>query len=209
MPRVLRPDWWLLGVAVLLLSLGVVMVYSASAIVAADRFADPYLFLKKQLFWALLGAACLLGALHVDYRRLEALGWPILVAVGVMLVLVLLPPLGQPINGTWRWLRLGPLSIQPAELAKLALVIYLAAFLARHRDDLADWRRGFLPPLAVAGGLAALILAQPDLGNCLTLIAVTLALLYLAGSQARHLLLLVAAAVPLLGLAVWLAPYRL
>jgi cell division protein FtsW len=208
-PRTLRPDWWLLGVAVLLLSIGVVMVYSASAIVAADRFDDPYLFLKKQLFWALLGAACLLGALHVDYRRLEALGWPILVAVGVLLVLVLVPPLGQPINGTWRWLRLGPLSIQPAELAKLALVIYLAAFLARHRDELADWRRGFLPPLAVAGGLAILILAQPDLGNCLTLIAVTFALLFLAGSRVRHLLLLVAAAVPLLGLAVWLAPYRL
>jgi cell division protein FtsW len=209
MPRMLRPDWWLLGVAVVLVALGVVMVYSASAIVAAGRFDDPYLFLKKQLFWALLGGACLLGALHVDYRRLQTLGWPILVAVSALLVLVLVPPLGQPINGTWRWLRLGPLSIQPAELAKLALVIYLAAFLARHRQEVGDWRRSFLPPLAIAGGLAALILAQPDLGNSLTLITVTLALLFLAGSQVRHLLLLVAAAVPLLGVAVLLAPYRL
>jgi cell division protein FtsW len=205
----LRPDWWLLGVAVLLLSVGVVMVYSASAIVAADRFDDPYLFLKKQLFWALLGAACLIGALHVDYRRLEALGWPILVGVGVLLVLVLVPPLGQPINGTWRWLRLGPLSIQPAELAKLALVVYLAAFLTRHRDELQDWRRGFLPPLAVAGALAMLVLAQPDLGNCLTLIMVTLALLFLAGTRVQYLLMLVAAALPLLVLAVLVAPYRM
>ncbi len=200
---------WLLGVAVLLLSVGVVMVYSASAIVAADRFNDPYLFLKKQLFWALLGAACLLAALHFDYRRLEGLGWPILIAAGVLLLLVLVPPLAQPINGTRRWLRLGPLSFQPAELAKLGLVIYLAAFLARHRDALDDWRRGFLPPLAVAAALAALVLAQPDLGSCLTLIAVTFALLFLAGTPSRHLVVVTACALPLLTLAVWLAPYRL
>jgi cell division protein FtsW len=200
---------WLLGVAVLLLSVGVVMVYSASAIVAADRFLDPYLFLRKQFFWALLGGACLLAALRLDYRRLERLGWPILIAAGVLLVLVLVPPLAQPINGTWRWLRLGPISFQPAELAKLALVIYLAAFLARRRAGLDDFWRGLLPPLAVAGGLAALILLQPDLGNSFTLIAVTFGLLFLAGSRIQHLLLIVAAALPFLVLAVGLAPYRL
>src|SRR5881409_3241331 len=117
MPRKLRPDMWIFGAVVLLLSAGVVMVYSASAIVAADRFHDPYLFLKKQLVWALLGAGCLLVALRIDYRRLERLGWPVLLAAGVLLVLVLVPPLAQPINGTRRWLRLGPVSFQPAELA--------------------------------------------------------------------------------------------
>lgn len=209
MPRVLRPDWWLLGVALLLLSLGVVMVYSASAIVAAERFHDPYLFLRKQLFWALLGSACLLGALRFDYRRLEGLGWPLLLVAGILLVLVLVPPLAQPINGTRRWLRMGPVSFQPAELAKLALVIYLAAFLARHRETLGDFRRGFLPPLIVAAGLAGLVLAQPDLGACLTLMAVTFALLYLGGTRGRYLLAVAAAALPLLALAVWIAPYRL
>ncbi len=209
MPRKLQPDMWLLGVAVLLLSVGVVMVYSASAIVAADRFLDPYLFLRKQLFWALLGCACLLAALRLDYRRLERLGWPILIAAGILLVLVLVPPLAQPINGTRRWLRLGPISFQPAELAKLALVIYLAAFLARRREGLDDFWRGLLPPLAVAGGLATLILVQPDLGNSFTLIAVTFGLLFLAGSRTQHLLLIVAAALPFLVLSVGLAPYRL
>jgi cell division protein FtsW len=209
MPRKLQPDMWLLGVAVLLLSIGVVMVYSASAIVAADRFHDPYLFLRKQLFWALLGAACLLAALRLDYRRLESLGVPILVVAAVLLLLVLVPPFAQPINGTRRWLRLGPVSFQPVELAKLALVIYLAAFIARRRDELGDLRRGFLLPLGVAAGLAALVLAEPDLGNCLTLIAVALALLFLAGSRVQHLLLVFAAALPALGLAIWLAPYRL
>ena len=161
MPRKLRPDMWLFGAVVLLLSAGVVMVYSASAIVAADRFQDPYLFLKKQLVWALLGSACLLVALRIDYRRLERLGWPILLAAGLLLVLVLIPPLAQPINGTRRWLRLGPVSFQPAELAKLALV------------------------------------------------AVTFALLYLAGSPVRYLGFVFAAALPFVALAIWLAPYRL
>ncbi len=208
MPRRLAPDMWLVGVVVLLLSLGVVMVYSASAIVAADRFHDPSFFLKKQLFWAVLGAGCLLGALRVDYRRLERWGVPILAAVGVLLVLVLVPPLAQPINGTRRWLRLGPVSFQPAELAKLALVVYLAAHLARAGEALADFRRGLLPPLAVTGVLALLVLAQPDLGNCVALLAVTFALLFLAGGRVRHLAALWAAALPFLVLAVWLAPYR-
>src|SRR5207244_2373745 len=141
MPRKLRPDMWIFGAVVLLLSAGVVMVYSASAIVAADRFHDPYLFLKKQLVWALLGAGCLLVALRIDYRRLERLGWPVL--------------------------------------------------------------------LAAAVALAVLILAQPDLGNCLTLVAVTFALLYLAGSPVRYLGFIVGAALPFLALAIWLAPYRL
>src|SRR6266571_367531 len=120
MPRKLAPDLWLFGVAVVLLSVGVVMVYSASAIVAGDRFHDPYFFLKRQLCWALLGAAGLWVALRVDYRRLE---------------------------------RFVPVSFQPAELAKLTLVVYLAAFLGRKRDSLDDFRQGLLPPLAVAGTL--------------------------------------------------------
>ena len=209
MPRKLVPDMWLFGVAVVLLSAGVVMVYSASAIVAADRFHDPYFFLKKQIFWALLGAACLWAALRLDYRRLEGFVVPLLIFVGVLLVLVLISPIGQAINGTRRWIRLGPVSFQPAELAKLALVLYLAAFLARTGEAVTEFRRGLVPPLAVAGLLAALVLAQPDLGNCLTLITLTFTLLFIAGGRARHLGFILAAALPPLVLAIWAAPYRL
>src|SRR3989442_53273 len=102
MPRKLAPDLWLFGVAVVLLSVGVVMVYSASAIVAGDRFHDPYFFLKRQLCWALLGAAGLWVALRVDYRRLERFVLPLLVVSVALLVLVLIPPIGQAINGTRR-----------------------------------------------------------------------------------------------------------
>jgi cell division protein FtsW len=209
MPRRLSPDPWLLATAALLLSIGVVMVYSASAIMAADRFRDPYFFLKKQLFWAALGGACLWGALRLDYRRIEKWAWPLLGVAAVLLVLVLIPPFGQAINGTRRWLRVGPLSLQPAELAKLALVVFLAAFLARRRDDAGDLWRGFLPPLGVASGLALLVVAQPDLGNAVALIALTFALLFTAGSRLTHLSLVLVAVVPLLVVAVLVAPYRL
>jgi cell division protein FtsW len=209
MPRRLTPDMWLFGAAVVLLSAGVVMVYSASAIVAADRFHDPYFFLKKQLFWAVLGAGVLWIALRVDYRLLEKAVLPLLIIAGVLLVLVLVPPFGQAINGTRRWIRFGMVSFQPAELAKLALVLYLAAFLAKRRGDLAEFRTGAAPALAVAAALAGRVLVQPDLGNCMTLIVVTFGLLYLAGSPARHLAWVAAPALPLIALAIWMAPYRL
>src|SRR5256885_12944474 len=209
MPRKLAPDLWLFGVAVVLLSVGVVMVYSASAIVAGDRFPAPYSFLRRQLCWALLGAAGLWVALRVDYRRLERFVLPLLVVSVALLVLVLIPPIGQAINGTRRWIRLGPVSFQPVELAKLALVVYLAAFLAKKREALADFWQGLLSPLVVAGVLGALVLAQPDLGNCLTLIALTFALLFLAGGRLVHLGLILAPAVPLIAIAIWTAPYRL
>jgi cell division protein FtsW len=200
---------WLFGVAVVLLSAGVVMVYSASAIVAADRFHDPYFFLRKQLFWALLGSIAMLVAIRVDYRKLERLVLPALIVAGVLLVLVLVPPIGQAINGTRRWIRLGSVSFQPAELAKLALVFYLAAFVARRQEVLGEVRRGLVPPLLVAGAFAGLVFVQPDLGNCLTLIALTFGLLYLAGAPVRHLLWALAPALPLLAIAIYAAPYRL
>ncbi len=209
MPRKLRPDTWLLCAAVILLSTGVVMVYSASAIMAADRFHDPHFFLKKQLVWAVLGAAGLWTALKIDYRKLEHWVVPLLALAGGMLVLVLVPPLGQSINGTRRWLRLGPVSFQPAELAKLALVLFLATFLTRRHDEVARFWRGFVPPLAVAAGFAGLVVLQPDLGNCVTLVVLTFALLFLAGSRWLHLGFVLAAALPLVAMAIYAAPYRL
>jgi len=134
---------------------------------------------------------------------------PALIVAGVCLVLVLVPPIGQAINGTRRWIRLGPVSFQPVELAKLALVVYLAAFLARKRGALEEFRTGTLPPLLVVGVLAGLVLLQPDLGNCMTLIVLTFALLYLAGSPIKHLAWVAAPALPLIVVAIWMAPYRM
>ena len=209
MPRKLAPDVWLFAVALVLLSTGVVMIYSASAIVAADRFRDPYFFLKRQVFWAALGCGALWLAVRSDYRRLEKVVPYLLGFAALLLVLVLIPGLGVSINGSRRWLRLGALSFQPAELAKLALVVYLAAFLARKREQLDDVWQGLVPPLAVGGVLAGLVLLQPDLGNAVTLLVLTVGLLFLGGARTSWLAMLALAALPLAAVAVWMAPYRM
>ena len=208
MPRKLSPDVWLFGVVLALVFFGVVMVYSASAIVAADRFGDPFFFLKKQLFWAFLGGGLLWAALRLDYRRLERLVVPLLVVSIALLVLVLLPPFGQAINGTRRWFRIGPLSFQPVELAKFALVLYLASFLTRRAAALRSFWQGLFPILLVAGTMALLTFVQPDLGNSLALVVLTLVLAYLAGAPFKHMAWVAAAALPLVALAVALKPYR-
>ena len=208
MPRKLSPDLWLFGVVLALVFLGVVMVYSASAIIAADRFGDPFFFLKKQLFWAVLGSGLLWAALRLDYRRLERLVVPLLVVSIALLVLVLVPPFGQAINGTRRWFRIGPLSFQPVELAKFALVLYLASFLTRRAAALRSFWQGLFPILLVAGTMALLTFVQPDLGNSLALVVLTLVLAYLAGARVKHMAWVAAAALPLVALAVALKPYR-
>jgi len=208
MPRKLTPDPWLFGVVVALCSVGVVMVYSSSAIIAADRFHDPLFFLKKQLFWAVVGFGFLWIALRADYRRLERWVMPLLIVSFVLLVLVLVPPFGQAINGTRRWFRGGPFSFQPVELAKFSLVLYLAAFMARRREQMSSFTQGLVPPLLVAGLMAGLTILQPDLGNSLALIILPLTLAYLAGARAIHMLAIAGAALPVVGLLIALKPYR-
>ncbi len=179
MPRKLTPDLWLFALVLALVSLGVVMVYSASAIMAADRFHDPLYFLKKQLFWAVLGVCALWFGMHFDYRRLERFVVPLLGISFVLLVLVLVPPFGQEINGTRRWFRLTSFS------------------------------QGLLPLLLVAGGMAGLTMLQPDMGNAMVLVILTLALAYLGGARVYHMGLIAAAALPIAAAAILSKPYRL
>ncbi|MGH7374691.1 MAG: putative lipid II flippase FtsW [Candidatus Rokuibacteriota bacterium] len=208
MPRKLTPDLPLFGVVVALVCVGVVMVYSASAIVAADRFHDPFFFLKKQLFWAVLGLGCLWGGMLLDYRWLERMVMPLLVLSFALLVLVLVPPFGQSINGTRRWFHLGPVSFQPVELAKFSLVLYLASFLTRRQETIGRFTEGLLPILLVAGGMAALTLLQPDLGNGLALIILTLALAYMAGARVQHMAAIAGCALPVVIALIAMKPYR-
>ncbi|MGH7420389.1 MAG: putative lipid II flippase FtsW [Candidatus Rokuibacteriota bacterium] len=208
MPRKLTPDLTLFAVVVTLVCVGVVMVYSASAIVAADRFHDPFFFLRKQLFWALLGLGCLWGGMLLDYRWLERLVIPLLAVSFALLVLVLVPPFGQSINGTRRWFHAGPVSFQPVELAKFSLVLYLASFLTRRQEVIGRFTEGLLPPLLVAGGMAALTLLQPDLGNSLALIILALTLAYLAGARVPHMAAIAACALPVVTALIAMKPYR-
>src|SRR5260370_16898109 len=147
MPRTLSPDLWLFALVLTLVSLGVVRVYSASAIMAVHGFHDPLYFLKKQLFWAVLGVCALWAGMVFDYRRLERLVVPLLWVSFLLLVLVLVPPFGQEINGTRRWFRAGPVSFQPVELANFSLLLYLPSFLPRRHPMLAPFPHVPLPLL--------------------------------------------------------------
>jgi cell division protein FtsW len=209
MPRKLTPDLWLFGIVVALCSVGVIMVYSASAIIAADRFHDPFHFLKKQFFWAVLGFGGLWLAMRLDYRRLERVVVPLLVLSFVLLVLVLVPPFGQEINGTRRWFRGGPLSFQPVELAKFSLVLYLSSFLSQRQELVSSFGKGLLPPLLVAAMMAGLTIVQPDLGNSLALIILAVGLCYLAGARVAHMAAIAGAAVPVVAVLIAMKPYRL
>lgn len=209
MPRKVSPDYVLFLAVLALLGIGTVMVYSSSAILATTRFQDSHFFLKKQLGWSALGLGVLWSVMSIDYRRWRPVVLPLLLLAFVLLVFVLLPPFGQPIHGTRRWLRWGPISFQPTELMKLALVLYLADFLARRQAMMESFLRGVLPPLLVTGGASALVLLQPDLGSSVALAAVVLCMLFLAGARTLHMGLIGAAAIPVVIVAVSSASYRL
>ena len=202
-------DGTVLMITVLLAAMGLVMVYSASAVVAESRFHDSVYFLKRQVAWLGCGFVLLQVASRLDYRLWRKLALPILGLTAVLLLIVLIPALGVVAKGARRWLHIGPISVQPAEMAKLAIVLYLAAYLARKEGRIQHLLSGFFPPLMVVGLLSGLIVMQPDLGTVLVMGLVTLGLLFLAGAQMKHLAGLVLCAIPLVAVAIWKSPYRL
>lgn len=190
-----RPYDLLLLAAVLgLLSVGTIEIYSATAAEGLTRFQDPAHFLERQIgFLAVGGGAMWLGA-RIDYRRLKLWTYPLLLGSLFLLGLTLLT---SPINGARRWLPLGPLTFQPVELAKLALVTYLAYSLGRKADRVRTFTVGFVPHLVVCGMMMALLLEQPDLGSSVVLGTTTLGMLFMAGTRISYILLAVLAAAPL------------
>ena len=202
-------DVILFATVLALLATGLVMVYSASSVVAYDLLADSAYFFKRQAAWMGLGLAAMWVARSIHYQRLRALAVALLLAALVMLVAVLIPGIGRVAGGARRWIVLGPASFQPVEVAKLALVIYLAQFAARRGMTIRNLRRGVLPPLALTAVLAALVLRQPNAGSAFMLVGVAVAVLFLAGARLAHLGLLVVTALPAAALAVVAAHYRL
>lgn len=207
--RALRYDPLLLGAVLLLTVLGVVMVYSASAVYAGARLGDGLWFFKRQLAGAALGIAAMVLALRVGYRRLEKLAGPLLLLSLLLLVLVHVPGLGRAAGGARRWLAMGPLQFQPSEVAKLALVLWVSRSLARRQDRIGDFSAGLLPHLLVVGLVSALLLAEPDFGTTAVLVCLTFALLFIAGTPLLHLACTAAVGAPIAVFLVWHSPYRL
>lgn len=192
-----------------LVAVGAVMVYSASAIQAGQSRRlgyDEFYFLKKQLLAAGVGLALMAAALKLGLRRIAALAGPLLAATFVLLLLV--PLVGKTAGGAQRWLPLGPVQFQPAEAAKVALVLWLARSLARKQDRIRLFSIGLLPHLVVTGALVALCLAQKDLGTGVILFLVLFAMLFAAGAKVSYLLFAAAAAAPVAWHLVKSTPYR-
>lgn len=201
-------DPWLLTALVALLGIGITMVLNTSYLFAQERFGDgTYLFRRQLMAMAVggVGFACALAVRPSSYRHLA---YPLLAVTFVALVLVLIPGVGVVRGGARRWLDLGPLTFQPAELAKLSVVLYLAHSLSKKMEKVQDFAYGLMPHLLVAGALLALLLAQPDFGSTLILATMTIGMLFVAGSRVSHLLCIGLAGLPVAVFFLLRADYR-
>lgn len=189
-----------------LLVIGVVMVMSASSVTAHMEFGDPYAYGKRQLVWAAIGLAAMAVCSRMDYRLLRPLALPGLLLSVVLLALVLV--VGAEIGGARRWINLGILNLQPSELAKLALINFLATYAAFVRERLHHFLAGLFPAVAVVGVVAGLIVLEPDFGTAAALAATGFMILFAAGARIAHLGLLGLLVLPVAGLLIWMEPYR-
>jgi cell division protein FtsW len=208
MARKLQADEWLFAATVALALFGVIMVYSASAIVAAGEGHSQYFYVVRQGIWTLIGLGALVLGMRFDYGLLRnaKIAYGLLALTVVLLVAVFAFP---PINGARRWIRLAGFSMQPSEISKLALALFLARFLERRAGEEGNFWRTFVPSILVTGLLALLIVAEPDLGTSLMLAVVCVVVLFTAGARLKHMALAAAPALAgLVGLLLFV-PWRL
>lgn len=209
-PKRVALDHLILIITLTLALVGLVMVFSASAVVAGEnkRLHDSWYFLKRQLAWLTFGLVLLHVVSRIDYVWWKRLALPLLGFITVLLVVVLIPSVGVAAKGARRWLHLGPISIQPVEMVKLIAVIYLAAYLAKKEDRLQSFGDGVLPAVVVVGLLSGLVLMEPDLGTIVVIGLVTAGMLFLGGARVSHLLRLVPVALAAVMVLICLSPYR-
>lgn len=177
-----------------LLTIGTVEIYASTSVAAAEHYHDAAYFLKRQLVWLGLGGVAMWIGCVFDYRRLRRWTYLLLLVSIVLLAGALAMP---QINGAKRWLLLGPLSFQPVEVAKLALISYLSYSLAKKADRVKAFTVGFVPHLVVCGAMMGLLLMQPDLGSSIILGATTLGMLFVAGARVSYIVLAVLSAAPI------------
>lgn len=203
------PDLWLIGSILSLLAIGIVMVYSAGAVIAFHDYGDSFYFVKRQLLFAVLGLVAMFITMNTDYRvwaRYAKAG--LLICFG-LLIIVLIPGIGDVRGGARSWLGIGSFGIQPSEFMKLGMVIFLAKMLSDEQTRIDRLTTGLLPPLGVMGAAFGLIMLQPDLGTGTVMMGASLLLIFTGGARIKHL-----ASLALVGIAgfvglILAAPYRL
>lgn len=203
------PDFLLLFLTLALVSFGLLMVFSSSQIISYMKFGDPLYFTKKQLLWVGVGIFLMLITMnlpHLFFKRLY-----LFLGIGSLLFLfsVFIPGLGTVRNGARAWIDIGSFTIQPAEFAKIGLIIFLAALISKKGEKIKDFRRGLLPPIIWIALFTGIIMIQNDFGTAALLLLTSFAVLLAGGARITHLLLLAAGAIPILILYVISAPYRL
>ncbi len=202
-------DGWIFFTVAALLAVGITMVLSTSYLYAQERFGDGTYFFRKQLIAAGIGFVGLLIAAAMPVEVYRKLAYPLMAAVLLVLVFLLIPGIGAVRGGARRWLVLGGFAFQPAELAKLSLLLYLARSLAKKTDKMASFTLGVLPHLVVGGLFIGLIVLEPDLGTAVTLGLLLILMLFIAGAKLSHLVYLGLAALPVVAVAIMGAEYRL
>ena len=182
-----RINGLLLTVSVLL-TIGLLMMTSASVEMASSRYGDPYFHLKRQSVFAVLGCIAMLITLHLPMRLWRSISGYLLLLSFALLTLVLIPGVGRVVNGSARWIDLGFFNLQPSELAKVFIVIYVAAYLERHANEVRSAFVGFLKPLLVVAGAVVLLHFEPDHGAMVILLATVFCLIFLAGAKISRFL---------------------
>jgi len=198
-------DYALFGAVMALLVIGVVMVYSSSAIYAEKNLGRPLYFFQRQLIWAVVSLIAMGAMSRYDYNRLREHVMPIFAVTCAALVAALFFP---AVAGAKRWIRLGPVGLQPAEFAKLTAILFLAAYLDKKHSKLGNFVQGIAVPLAVVGVLLVLIGLEPDLGTPFLIFCVAILTLFVAGARWQSIAGALALAVPIVAEELWRKPYR-
>lgn len=203
-------DYFLLIITALLVLTGLAMLWSASTLEAEQTFGSTSYFLVKQLTrGVLVGVVFAYFFYKLDYHKLKKPSTIILVIALILLMLVKVPGLGTSANGATRWLSLGPLLFQPAEFAKLALIVYLAAWGSNHQRGHNNFWQSIFPPLLLVGVMSILVMWQPDLGTTLALVSIAMVVFFVSGARLKHLSWLMSVGVVLIGLLILVEPYRM
>lgn len=202
-------DLWLFACIIGLLAIGIVMVYSAGAVLAFREYGDSYYFVKRQLLFAGLGLAAMWFTASIDYRVWRKYAKPLLLICFVLLVAVLIPGIGVVRGGARSWLGIGSFGIQPSEFMKLGMILFLASWLSRAGYPIKSFVHGLLPPLALTGLAFGIIMLQPDLGTGTVMMGASMIIIFTAGASLKHLGFLGLGGAAGFAALVAAAPYRL
>lgn len=201
-------DKWLIGVVFALLIIGLMMVASSSVMISTKYYHQPFHFLIRQACYLFVGLMVALVIIRTDSSFWEKISMPMLIACFVMLLLVLIPGVGRIVNGSRRWLALGPIGIQVSELVKLTMIFYLSGYLVRQQQAVSGSILGFIKPMVILAMISVLLLLEPDFGATVVISGTVMAMLFLAGVKLRYYIGLMIAVIAALAVLAVSSPYR-